>query len=102
MKRDLMGVILGKEEYSGSDVTREYELLREAIEDPDRFVFLLESITKLEPKSEIRYALMRAQVYLTLNLSYDMEANQKKLYVAKAIEKLLFGKNLLEEGEQKS
>jgi hypothetical protein len=31
-----------------------------------------------------------------------MEANQKRLYTAKSIEKLLFGKNLLEEGERKS
>jgi hypothetical protein len=102
MKRDLMSIILGKEEYSRSDVTRDYEMLRDAIEDPERFVFFLEDIIKLEPKSEIRHALLRAQVYLTLNLSYDMEANQKKLYIAKVIEKLLFGRNLLEEGEQKS
>ncbi len=102
MKKDLMSVIVGKEEYSKYDISREYELLHDAIEEPERFVFLLESVIKLDPKSEVRYALLRAQVYLTLNLSSDMEANQKKLYVAKVIEKLLFGRNLLEEGEQKS
>ncbi|MDY6985991.1 MAG: hypothetical protein SVE93_06285 [Candidatus Thermoplasmatota archaeon] len=102
MKRDLMSVIVGKEEYNKYNISREYELLYNAIEEPERFVFLLESIIKLDPKSEVRYALLRAQVHLTLNLSSDMEANQKKLYVAKVIEKLLFGRNLLEEGEQKS
>lgn len=102
MKKDLMSVIVGKEEYNRYDISREYELLHDAIEEPERLVFLLESIIKLDPKSEVRYALLRAQVYLRLNLSSDMEANQKKLYVAKVIEKLLFGRNLLEEGEQKS
>jgi hypothetical protein len=101
MKRDMMSVILGKEEYGRYEVSKEYELLHEAIESPDNFVFLLEDIIKMDPKSEVRYALLRAQIYLRLNLSSDMEANQKKLYVARAVEKLLFGRNLLEEGEQK-
>jgi hypothetical protein len=101
MKRDMMGIILGKEKYDKSDLSADYVLINEVIEEPEHLVFRLEDVMRIEPRNEIRNALLRAQIYLTLNLSYDMEANQKRLYTAKSIEKLLFGKNLLEEGERK-
>jgi len=101
MKRDMMGIILGKEKYDKSDLSADYVLINEVIEEPEHLVFRLEDVMRIEPRNEIRNALLRAQIYLTLNLSYDMEANQKRLYTAKSIEKLLFGKTFWKKESEK-
>jgi len=99
--KDVLTTLVGKESFDRENVGKEYKLLAEAIENPNSFIFLLDEVMQIEPKDEIRHALLRAQIEYLLNLSLDMENNQKRMYISKIIEKLLFGKNLLEEKEKK-
>jgi hypothetical protein len=99
--KNVLTILMGKESFDRESVGKEYKLLAEAIENPNSFIFLLDEVMQIEPKDEIRHALLRAQINYLLNLSLDMENNQKRVYVAKVIEKLLFGENLLEERKKK-
>ena len=95
--KDALTILIGKENFDRENIGKEYALLAEAIENPNGFIFLLDEVMRIEPKDEIRHALLRAQIEYMLNLSLDMENNQKRMYISKIIEKLLFGENLLEE-----
>ena len=100
-EKNVLAVLMGEEEFEADGVSDDYRLLAEALNDPNRLVFLLERVMKTEQREDIRHALLRVQIYYTLNMNYDMENNQRRLYVSRTIEKLLFGKNLLEESGAK-
>ena len=95
--KDALTILIGKENFDRESIGKEYALLTEAIENPNGFIFLLDEVMQIEPTDEIRHALLRAQIEYLLNLNQDLENNQKRMYVVKVIERLLFGENLLEE-----
>ncbi|KAF5090121.1 hypothetical protein [Methanoculleus horonobensis] len=77
----------------------------EALEEFEEFPFLLEPIYQEASKLEdddldrLRFGLVRLQVYADIHRYEDMEAAQRMKYVAATIERVLFGKLLLE-GEE--
>ncbi|KLK89009.1 hypothetical protein SZ63_00685 [Methanoculleus sediminis] len=77
----------------------------EALEEFEEFPFLLEPIYREASELEdddldrLRFGLVRLQVYADIHRYEDMEAAQRMKYVAATIERVLFGKLLLE-GEE--
>ncbi len=77
----------------------------EALEGFEEFPFLLEPIYREASELEdddldrLRFGLVRLQVYADIHRYEDMEAAQRMKYVAATIERVLFGKLLLE-GEE--
>ncbi len=77
----------------------------EALEKYEEFPFLLEPIyreaSELEDEDldRLRFGLVRLQVYADIHRYEDMEAAQRMKYVASTLERVLFGRLLLE-GEE--
>ena len=77
----------------------------EALENFEEFPFLLEPIYREasdlgdEDLDRFRFGLVRLQVYADIHRYEDMEAAQRMKYVAAVLERMLFGRLLLE-GEE--
>ena len=77
----------------------------EALENFEEFPFLLEPVYREasdlgdEELDRLRFGLVRLQVYADIHRYEDMEAAQRMKYVAATIERVLFGRLLLE-GEE--
>ncbi len=77
----------------------------QALENFEEFPFLLESVYREASELDdddldrLRFGLVRLQVYADIHRYEDMEAAQRMKYVAATIERVLFGRLLLE-GEE--
>ena len=77
----------------------------EALENYEEFPFLLEPIFREvselddEDLDRFRFGLVRLQVYADIHRYEDMEAAQRMKYVSTILERMLFGRLLLE-GEE--
>lgn len=77
----------------------------EALDNFEEFPFLLEPIYREASElgdddlDRFRFGLVRLQVYADIHRYEDMEAAQRMKYVAATIERVLFGRLLLE-GEE--
>ncbi len=77
----------------------------EALENFEDFPFLLEPIYREvselddDDLDRLRFGLVRLQVYADIHRYEDMEAAQRMKYVAAVLERMLFGR-LLIEGEE--
>ncbi|MCT8336228.1 hypothetical protein FKB36_01615 [Methanoculleus sp. Afa-1] len=77
----------------------------EALDNFEEFPFLLEPIYREASElgdddlDRLRFGLVRLQVYADIHRYEDMEAAQRMKYVAATIERVLFGRLLLE-GEE--
>ena len=77
----------------------------EALENLEEFPFLIEPIYREasglgdDDLDRLRFGLVRLQVYADIHRYEDMEAAQRMKYVAETIERVLFGRLLLE-GEE--
>ena len=76
-----------------------------ALENFNEFPFLLEPVYREaseldeEDLDRLRFGLVRLQVYADIHRYEDMEAAQQMRYVASVLERILFGRLLLE-GEE--
>ncbi|MDD2472957.1 MAG: hypothetical protein PHR49_03090 [Methanoculleus sp.] len=76
-----------------------------ALENYEKFPFLLEPIFREAAELEdddldrLRFGLVRLQVYADIHRYEDMEVAQRMKYVATILERMLFGRLLLE-GEE--
>ena len=77
----------------------------QALENFVEFPFLLESVYREASELDdddldrLRFGLVRLQVYADIHRYEDMEAAQQMKYVASVLERILFGRLLLE-GEE--
>jgi len=77
----------------------------QALENFEEFPFLLESVYREASELDdddldrLRFGLVRLQVYADIHRYEDMEAAQQMKYVASVLERILFGRLLLE-GEE--
>ncbi|WP_292518933.1 hypothetical protein [Methanoculleus sp.] len=77
----------------------------EALENFEEFPFLLEPVYREasglgdEDLDRLRFGLVRLQVYADIHRYEDMEKAQRMKYVASVLERMLFGRLLLE-GEE--
>jgi len=76
-------------------------LVLTSVEEPEETPYLLEDITqgfgKLPKgaRGELRNALLRVQVYCSIESNADPIKVSKQLFISQVLEKLLFGNNLL-------
>lgn len=89
-------VLTGEETIAPRKINKGFLLIAEAIDNPNNFPFLLGDIYGIMPDEEIRLGLARVQVDSKLKMKEDLEAHNTRLFVAEAIEKLLFGDLLIE------
>ncbi|NLA39078.1 MAG: hypothetical protein GX882_06820 [Methanomicrobiales archaeon] len=87
------------------DLLPAYAGIVQALEDFEEFPFLLESIYREASELDddgidrLRFGLVRLQVYADIHRYENMEAAQQMKYVASVLERMLFGR-LLIEGEE--
>ncbi len=79
-------------------LSEEQRLLCEVLEDPFALVYIIEKFDTMEIKypEKFRLALIRIQIDSDLRLNQDIQKHQKRGYVARTIEKLLFSEIMLE------
>ncbi len=96
-------LITGKKDISlhHQDVPEEMLLLSEAIEDPLKLPYLLETFytTQIKNEKAFHFALLRVQVDSDLRMHEDLQKYQQRKYVAETLEKLLYGELMLAVGE---
>jgi hypothetical protein len=73
----------------------------EAIDNPSELPFLIADINSMKTTDSLRLALVRVQVQSELMMHEDLNKYQKRLYVAQAIEKMLWGELLMDGGNKK-
>lgn len=77
------------------------DMLYESLKEPMDFIFLMGKMEKVfekmkdEEKHEIRDALLRIQVWCSINAHHDPIKAEKQLYISQVMEKLFFEGNLL-------
>jgi hypothetical protein len=83
------------------DIPEEMLLLSEAIEDPRKLPYLLETFYTAQIKNEkaFHFALLRVQVDSDIRMHEDIQKYQLRKYVAETLEKLLYGELMLSVGE---
>ncbi|AKB27546.1 hypothetical protein MSSAC_0858 [Methanosarcina siciliae C2J] len=96
-------LITGKKDISlhTMDIPEEMLLLSEAIEDPKKLPYLLETFHTAQIKNEkaFHFALLRVQVDSDIRMHEDIQKYQQRKYVAETLEKLLYGELMLSVGE---
>lgn len=82
-----------------------YSRVVEALENYEELPFLLEPVYREAAELEdedldrLRFGLVRLQVYADIHRYEDMEAAQRMKYVSTILERMLFGRLLLEGDE---
>ena len=91
-------LLTGKKDVDINNIPEHLLLIAEAVDQPDQLPYLIERITslKINDKEKFRFALIRIQIDSELHMNEDIQKNQKQLYVAQVIEKLVYGDILLE------
>ncbi len=79
-------------------LSEEQRLLCEVLDDPFELVYIIEKFYSMEIKDpeKFRMALIRIQIDSDLRLDQDIRKHQKRGYIARTIEKLLFSEIMLE------
>ncbi|NLZ30236.1 MAG: hypothetical protein GX885_05780 [Methanomicrobiales archaeon] len=89
------------------DLLPVYGRIVQALERFEEFPFLLESVYREaqelgeEDLDRLRFGLVRLQVYADIHRYENMEAAQQMKYIASVLERVIFGRLLLE-GEEVS
>ena len=92
---DLMNGAKGKK-----SINNDFFDVAHVLEHPNDLPFHIEGIYPLrehEQSEDLRFALLRIQIYCEMNMNRDMEHFQRLHYVSETIENVLFG-GLLKEG----
>jgi len=74
-------------------------LLARAFEGPEDLPFLIQEIYELknhEQAPDIRFALVRIQIFCDMNMHKDLDHFQRWLYISQTIENILFGERMIE------
>lgn len=94
---DYITVLSGRQE--PLDIYRD---IAQCVGDLEEFPLLLEKICRDavalddDPLDQLRFALLRLQIYADIHRYQDMEQAQKTKYVAQVLEKVIFGSLMLE------
>jgi hypothetical protein len=95
---DTLGLLLGKTQVKPEEVTNDFLLLAQAIDDPFSLPYLIEELNSLEMEDEeaFRFGLLRIQIDSELRMNEDIQKHQRRRFVAQVIEKMLFGELFIE------
>ena len=77
----------------------EFLSLARAFDRPDDLPFLIQDIYQLKSNKraqDIRFALVRIQIFCDMNMHKDLDNFQRWAYVSQTIENILFGERMIE------
>jgi hypothetical protein len=97
--QDTVEIVAGK--HGETKVNKAMVPILTAIDNPNELPFLIAEINAIKTTDDMRLALVRVQVHSELKMHEDLNKHQKRLYVAQAIEKMLWGELLLNGGSKK-
>ncbi len=97
---EILGLVTGKlgEKDNYSTTKQELLILCEVLDNPYRLPYLLETYysMKIGDEQSFRFSLLRVQVDSDLRMHEDLQKHQQRNYIARTIEKLLYGDLMLE------
>ena len=96
----IIELVIGKkgDEVDLGNIPKESLILCEALDEPYKLPFLLETFYSIEINDEqaFRFSLLRVQVDSDLRMNEDIQKHQQRSYVARTIEKLLYRELMFE------
>lgn len=96
----IIELVIGKkgDEVDLKNIPKELLILCEALDDPYKLPFLLETFysIKINDEQAFRFSLLRVQVDSDLRMNEDIQKHQQRSYVARTIEKLLYRELMFE------
>ncbi len=97
---EILGLVTGKlgEKDNYTTTKQELLILCEVLDNPYRLPYLLETYysMKIVDEQSFRFSLLRVQVDSDLRMHEDIPKHQQRNYIARTIEKLLYGDLMLE------
>jgi len=98
---ETLKLLTGQQEMEIKKIPHNVLVIAEAVDEPDKLPYLLETIKSLEidDMEKFRYVLLRVQIDSELHMNEDIEKYHKRLFVSQVIEKLLYGELFFEAGK---
>ena len=97
---EMLGLVTGKfgEKVDYTTTKQELLILCEVLDNPYRLPYLLETYysMKIGDEQSFRFSLLRVQVDSDLRMHEDIQKHQQRNYIARTIEKLLYGDLMFE------
>ena len=97
---EILELVTGKlgEKDNYTTTKQELLILCEVLDNPYRLPYLLETYysMKIGDEQSFRFSLLRVQVDSDLRMHEDLQKHQQRNYIARTIEKLLYGDLMLE------
>lgn len=97
---EILGLVTGKlgEKVDYTTTKQELLILCEVLDNPYRLPYLLETYysMKISDEQSFRFSLLRVQVDSDLRMHEDIQIHQRRNYISKTIERLLYGDLMLE------
>ena len=98
--KEILGLITGNQDFNTEleKMKASFLLLCEVIDDPFKLPYFLETFYSMEIGDEntFRFSLIRIQVDSDLRMNEDIQKHQRRKYVARTIEKLMYQEIMLE------
>ncbi len=101
---ETLKLLTGQQEMEISKIPHSVLVIAEAVDEPDKLPYLLETIKSLEidDMEKFRYVLLRVQIDSELHMNEDIQKYNKRLFVSQVIEKLLYGEIFFEAGKDEN
>jgi len=98
--KETLGLITGNQniDTDAEKIPESFLLLCEVIDEPYKLPYFLETFYSMEIGNEnrFRFSLVRVQVDSELRMNEDIQKHQRRKYVARTIEKLMYQEIMLE------
>ncbi|MBN1133823.1 MAG: hypothetical protein JXA38_02665 [Methanosarcinaceae archaeon] len=98
--KEILGLVTGNQDFNTEleKMKASFLLLCEVIDDPFKLPYFLEKFYSMEIGDEntFRFSLIRIQVDSDLRMNEDIQKHQRRKYVARTIEKLMYQEIMLE------
>ena len=98
--KEILGLVTGNQNIDTEleKMQASFLLLCEVIDDPFKLPYFLETFYSMEIGDEntFRFSLIRIQVDSDLRMNEDIQKHQRRKYVARTIEKLMYQEIMLE------
>lgn len=101
---ETLKLLTGQQEMEIKKIPHNVLVIAEAVEEPYKLPYLLETIKSLEidDMDKFRYMLLRVQIDSELHMNEDIQKYHKRLFVSQVIEKLLYGDIFFEAGKDEN
>lgn len=94
----LAELLSGKEGKKPDKLKKDLRLIGHAIENPMKFPLLVKEVADVKKDRNLRLALISVQVDADLHMNQDLQKYRERKYIAKTIERILFGDSVMDGG----